>query len=374
MKIIADENIPMVKKVFDHIGEVRLLSGREMNNSAVKDADILLVRSITKVDEKLLAGTNVKFAATATIGEDHIDKEYLKSRNIGFSSAPGSNAQSVAEYVFTALFVLSKKLNFNLRVKTIGIIGVGNVGSRVKKIAEILGLKILLNDPPKKRETGERIYIDLETLLANSDIVTTHVPLNKTGNDATVKLINDNFLSLMKNGSILINSSRGKVMDENAIMNRKIKLTGLILDVWADEPDINTDLLKISDISTPHIAGYSYDGKINGTQMIYEACCKHFGIESKWNIDISDDTLVLNLKKSKELLYDSITKAYPILKDSENLRKIVKKPEEERGGYFDRLRKEYPVRREFANYRVVCDKEKTDEVDILRKLGFKISY
>jgi len=372
MKITADENIPMVKKVFDHIGEVKLVSGRDMNNDILKDSDILLVRSITKVDEKLLNRTNVKFAATATIGEDHIDKEYLKSRNIGFSSAPGSNAQSVAEYVFTALFELSKKYKFNLREKTIGIIGVGNVGSRVKKIAETLGLIILLNDPPKKRETGDPLYIDIETLLANSDIVTTHVPLNKTGNDATYQLINDGFLSLMKDKSILINSSRGKVMDESSIIKNRKKLSGLILDVWADEPDINTDLLKIADITTPHIAGYSYDGKINGTQMIYEACCKYFVIESKWNIDISDDSLVLKLKKSKELLYDAFTKAYPILRDSDNLRKIVKKPKAEQGKYFDKLRKEYPVRREFSNYSVECVKEKKEEIEILEKLGFKL--
>ncbi|MBN2544331.1 MAG: 4-phosphoerythronate dehydrogenase [Spirochaetes bacterium] len=372
MKIIADENIPMVKKVFDHVGEVKLVSGRDMNNNIIKDAEILLVRSITKVDEKLLNNSNIKFAATATIGEDHIDKEYLKSRNIGFSSAPGSNAQSVAEYVFTALFELSKKYKFNLREKSIGIIGVGNVGSRVKKIAETLNMNILLNDPPKKRETGDPLFIDLETLLAGSDIVTVHVPLNKTGCDATFQLINEKFLSLMKNNSILINSSRGKVMEENAIIKNRKKLSGLILDVWANEPDINIDLLKAADIATPHIAGYSYDGKINGTKMIYEACCKHFGIESNWNIDISDNSLVMNLKKSKELLYDAFTQAYPVLRDNDNLKKITEKTKEERGRYFDKLRKEYPVRREFKNYRIECDMEKREEVEILKKLGFII--
>lgn len=371
MKILADENIPMVKDVFSHLGDVTTISGRDIKNEILKDVDVLLVRSITKVNEELLDGTRVKFVATATIGEDHIDKDYLEKKNIVFSSAPGSNAESVAEYVFTALMVLSKKYNFSLKDKTLGIVGVGNVGSRVKRLADILGVKVLLNDPPKRELTGDNSFIDLDYLLKNSDIVTVHVPLNKTGKYPTYQLINDNFLKTMKHGSILINSSRGKVMDESAIISNRERLTGLILDVWADEPYVNETLLKITDIATAHIAGYSYDGKVNGTRMIYEACCRFLGVLPDWKVDISDSSLRIDLTKSNNIVYDAFTQAYPILRDDNELRKILEKPTVEKGKYFDLVRKNYPVRREFENYTVVCKKAQK-ESNVLKNIGFKL--
>lgn len=373
MKILADENIPMVKEVFSHLGDVITISGRKITKEVLveNNIEILLVRSITKVNENLLNGTDVKFVATATIGEDHIDKEYLSKKGIVFSSAPGSNAQSVAEYVFTALMILSKKYNFNLMEKTIGIIGVGNVGSRVKRLADALGIKTLLNDPPKKRETNSKDFIELTELLENSDIVTVHVPLTYSGIDATYELINEKFLKTMKNASILINSSRGKVMNENSIIKHRNKLLGLVLDVWTNEPEINEELLKLSDIGTAHIAGYSYDGKINGTRMIYEACCKFLNIKPDWKIDISDKNLKINLINSDNLIYDAFTKAYPIERDDSELRKIlniIKK--EEKAKYFDLVRKNYPIRREFANYTLIC--KNVPQVNILKKVGFKV--
>ena len=283
MKIIADINIPCVKEIFNEFGEIDLIPGREISNKMIKDADVLLVRSVTKVNKELLSDSKVRFVGTATIGFDHIDIEYLKTNNIFFASAPGSNADSVAEYIISGLLNLSKKFNFNLKDKKVGIIGIGNVGSRVKKRLDILGVECLLNDPPKERETKNRIYLPLKRVLEISDIITVHVPLNKTGIDATYHLINDSFISMMKNNSILFNTSRGKIMDETVIRKNRNKLLALVLDVWETEPEVNIETLEMTDIATPHIAGYSYDGKVRGTEMLYHDLCVFLNKEEKWD-------------------------------------------------------------------------------------------
>jgi len=376
MKIAADVNIPFVKEAFKNFGEVELFPGRDIENKMVKDADILLVRSVTKVNKELLSGTKIKFVATATIGIDHIDIDYLNENKIGFASAPGSNADSVAEYVVSGLLNLSKKYDFNLSEKKAGIIGVGNVGIRVKKRLEILGVECLLNDPPKQRETGNNIYLPLDKVLRSSDIVTVHVPLNKTGIDATLHLINEEFLSKMKKGFILINSSRGKVMNESAIRKSRDKLMALILDVWETEPIVNIDTLNLTDIATPHIAGYSYDGKVRGTEMIYHAACDFFNIEKKWNkteFIKPENDLLIDLRKSNEPIFDAINCAYPIIQDDKNFRGIKNIDLEKHNDFFDKLRKNYPKRREFFNYSLHYDNN-IDKVslDVLSNLGFKI--
>lgn len=377
MKIIADTNIPLVKEAFKDFGEVELISGREINNQKVNDADILLVRSVTKVNKDILEGSNVKFVATATIGFDHVDIEYLKTKNIGFASAPGSNADSVSEYVVSGLLNLSKKHNFNLNEKIVGIIGVGNVGTRVKNRMEILGVKCLLNDPPKKRETNDKIYLSLDDVLKNSDIVSVHVPLNKSGIDSTLQMINKKFISKMNKNSILINTCRGKVMDESEIRKNRDKFLALILDVWETEPQINIDTLQITDIATPHIAGYSYDGKVRGTEMIYEAACGYFKKEKNWDKNKfikPDKELIINLKDLDNSIFDAVNYAYPIMRDDKNLKEIIKIDKEKQGDFFDQLRKKYPIRREFFNYSLKnisnLDKKK---LEVLLNLGFKYS-
>ena len=375
MKIIADQNIPVVKEAFGSLGEVITISGRDMTCSSVKDADVLLVRSITKVDGSLLDNTRIKFVGTATIGTDHVDEKYLSERNICFASAPGSNADSVAEYMVSAILNLEKNKNIKFTGKTIGIIGCGNVGSRVKKRMETIGMNCLVNDPPLERMTGQKGFVSLDELLSSSDMVTVHVPLTKKGDCPTYKMIDDKFLAKMEPGVVLFNTSRGSVMDEEALYANRSRLGALVLDVWNDEPAINMKTLDITDIATPHIAGYSFDGKIRGTAMLYSALCDFLKIEKKTDFSVftqSGDVPPICLKDSGDLLYDVINCAYPVMRDDSDLRRI--KLADNPGGYFDKLRKEYYKRREFFNHTVITGGVKpVKEIEILKNLGFVVS-
>lgn len=359
MQIIADQNIPFVKECFSGIGDVTLTSGRAVTPDLVKDADILLVRSITKVNADLLAGSSVKFVATATIGTEHVDQDYLAGRGIGFASAPGSNANSVAEYIVAALLTLGKKHKFQLEGKSIGVVGVGNVGSKVQKKCAALGMKVVLNDPPLARQTGDAKYRPLQELYG-CDFITMHTPLTKDGSDPTYHLANEQLFAAMKQGAFFFNSSRGKVHDEAALKKamQSGKLGGVVLDVWETEPKVDPWLLKHVDLSTPHIAGYSYDGKVVGMIMIYEACCQHFGLTAPKTaadflpapevpeITITPDQLQ---QDEERIIHDIVQQIYVINRDDFNMREILLQPEDERAAWFDGLRKDYPVRREFQN-------------------------
>jgi len=376
MKIIADGNIPFVEEAFAEFGEVTVVPGRSISRDMLLDASILLVRSITAVDRALLNDTSIKFVATATIGVDHIDIPYLTSNSIGFASAPGSNAQSVAEYIGTALAHLSHTLGFELDQKVLGIIGVGNVGSRVVKVAQALGMTCLLNDPPKQRVAHDGGYVSLDEVLEKSDIVTLHVPLIESGVDKTAHMVNDDFINKMKPGAILINSSRGKVVDEQAVHNNRAKLNALVLDVWAHEPSISCETLDLATIATPHIAGYSFDGKVRGTEMIYEAACVFFRKEKTWNGQVHlgiKPEKTIDVRSSAAPVFEALREAYPIMSDDTRLRKI--KDEQNRGAYFDALRKNYPRRLEFRHFEVLCSpRQKTIAGDILSRLGLLITY
>ncbi|MHB0946114.1 MAG: 4-phosphoerythronate dehydrogenase PdxB [Sedimentisphaerales bacterium] len=374
MKIIADENIPFVKECFSSVGECLTCHGRKISNEILKDADALLVRSITKVDEKLLAGTNVKFVATATIGFEHIDIDYLAKNNIGFSSAPGSNANSVSEYITSAILNLADKYDFDIAKKSIGIIGVGNVGSRVEKKVKALGMKVVLNDPPLARQTGDEKYRPLKEIF-DCDIITCHTPLNSDGIDKTYHLADEAFFKSLKKGAIFINSSRGKVHDTGALKNAISagKLAAAVLDVWENEPNIDIELLEMVDFATPHIAGYSYDGKVAGMIMIYEAFCRHFGVEKTGKIEdflpvpkISEIFIKNNEKKPLRFAVNAL---YDIRKDDFALRLMKNEPAVQRGAFFDALRKNYPVRREFQNTTVRVDDASLKSV--FEELGFK---
>ena len=374
MKIIADENIPFVKECFSSVGDCQTCHGRKISNEILKDADALLVRSITKVDEKLLAGTSVKFVATATIGFEHIDINYLKKNNIGFSSAPGSNANSVSEYITSAILNLADKHNFDIAKKSIGIIGVGNVGSRVEKKAKTLGMKVVLNDPPLARKTGDEKYRPLKEIF-DCDIITCHTPLISAGIDKTYHLADEAFFKSLKKDAIFINSSRGKVHDTSALKNaiRSGSLAACVLDVWENEPSIDVELLALVDFATPHIAGYSYDGKVAGMIMIYEAFCRHFGVEIKHKIEdflprpqISEIFIKNSVKKP--LLF-AVNTLYDIRKDDAALRRAKDEPADKRGAFFDGLRKNYPVRREFQNTIIHVDDASLKSV--FEGLGFK---
>lgn len=381
MKIIADQNIPFVKECFSSIGDVTLTGGREVTPALVKDADVLLVRSITKVNEALLDGSSVKFVATATIGTDHIDQDYLAAKGIGFASAPGSNANSVAEYIVAALLVLGKKHQFRLEGKSIGVVGVGNVGSKVAHKCAALGMTVVLNDPPLARETGDDKYRPLEEVY-DCDFITMHTPLTKGGQDATYHLAGEAFFDSLKDGAVFLNSSRGKVQDEAALKNamQSGKLAAVVLDVWETEPNVDPWLLQNVDLSTPHIAGYSYDGKVGGMTMIYEACCEHFGLHASQTaqdflpapevaeIVITPEQLA---QDEERILHDTVQQVYVINRDDFNMREILLQPEDDRPAWFDMLRKEYPIRREFQNTRIVLPGVDCCLVNKVAGIGFK---
>jgi erythronate-4-phosphate dehydrogenase len=356
MKIVADQSIPLASKVFSHLGDMVTVPGREITPEIVRDAGILLVRSVTRVDQDLLHGSSVRFVATATTGIDHVDTEYLESHSIGFAYAPGSNARSVAEYVFAALVYCSRKYSFSLREKVMGIVGVGNIGRRVLSRARILGMECLCNDPPRARREGPEGFVPLDELLSRADIVTLHVPLTHRGIDATLRMVDKAFISRMKSGAFLINTSRGKIVDEEALKETRGRLGGLVLDVWNNEPAIDTELLAVAGCATPHIAGYSYDGKINGTGMVYRAVCEFLGVRQHWkpsgHLDRVPVQEIVLSPACSDPVGDSIMQAYPIHRDDAGLRKVAAMPREEQPAYFDSLRSNYPRRLEFNHFRL----------------------
>ena len=377
MKLIADENISFGKEAFSEFGEVTFAHGREINNDMLKNADALITRSITKVNEELLAGTNVKFVGTATIGTDHIDLDYLKGNGIAFSSAAGCNSNAVKEYVLAAVSHIFSKEGVDLAGKSIGIIGVGNIGSKLAAISESIGLEVVRNDPPLQRETGSNIYSDLEDALA-CNIISCHVPLNPEGIDKTFHLINEESLRLIKPGALLINSSRGPVVDNNALLARLEKQKDLFstLDVWENEPGINNDLMNIVNLATPHIAGYSLEGKVNGTTMIYNALCDYLGTDHSWSPqmpEIQHRQIDISRAESKlDLLNALFNHSYPIIEDDKLLREQNSVPEHQRGSHFDGLRKNYRFRRELQNYEVSGSQVKKEHRKIITDLGINI--
>jgi len=374
LKILVDENIAFADSAFNLLGEVKLISGREITNKSLKDKDILIVRSITKVDEDLLKNTPVKFVGTSTIGTDHIDLEYLDKQKIYFADAKGCNAFSVAEYVVAALLNIASRYDFELKGKSIGIVGVGNVGSKVAYFAEALGMKVILNDPPLKRSGDKRNFADLDEILS-CDVITLHTPLNLSGIDKTFHLINKENLNKIKNGTIIINSSRGAVINNydllNEIENKNLKV---VLDVWENEPDINEELLKKVLIATPHIAGYSYEGKVNGTKIIYKSLCSYLQKEPVFNFNLNKpDNFRLNLTNEDKVernLNNIIDQIYPIRRDDIKMKKSVMMTQLERIKFFDLQRKNYPVRREFNNYYIISENMNNDVKSILSKLRF----
>lgn len=362
MRIVADENIPYVAEAFERLGSVKTLSGRKMTREVLAEADVLLVRSITPVNEALLAGTPVRFVGTATIGFDHVDTAYLQRHGIAFATAAGSNANSVAEYIMAALLVLAERLNLRLEGRTLGVVGYGNVGTKVVRYAtQALGMKVLVNDPPLQRQGVAIDFVDLERVLAESDAVTLHVPLTKEGPDRTHRLIDAAHLARMKPGAILLNSSRGSVVvgEDLGAALADGRLRAAVLDVWENEPTIDPALLRRVALATPHIAGYSFDGKVAGTQMLFDALCRHLRISDKfvnWSqlVPSAEDPVIRFEPTGDDQadLRQILRRIYDIEADDARLRRLADLPADQQGPYFDKLRKEYPVRREAWNYRV----------------------
>jgi erythronate-4-phosphate dehydrogenase len=383
-QILADENMPHAASYFSRLGEVRLAAGRAITPELVRDADLLMVRSVTRVNAALLAGSRVRYVGTATIGTDHIDQAWLAAQGIGFAAAPGCNAESVGNWVGAALAFAAGRLGRPLAECSLGVIGAGHTGSRAARIGEALGMKVRLCDPPLARQTGDSRYRPLAELL-DCDFLTLHVPLTRAGADPTWRLIDEGIIESLRPGAVILNPSRGGVIDEAALLRRLAagRLGGTILDAWEGEPAINPALLGRSLLATPHVAGYSYDGKLAGTRMIYEAACRHLGIDPH---PVETDTpapaiLRLNLsaagREFESLAAEAILCAYPIWRDDADLRRSVNRltPPAARaavGAAFDALRKHYPLRREFAATRLCLTAAPAEWLDRLRRIGFSI--
>ncbi len=373
MKIIIDDKIPYIHGAFEGVAEVIYLPGAKTTAEIAKDADAIVTRTRTICNEKLLAGSSVKFIATATIGYDHIDTDYCDANGISWTNAPGCNSKSVEQYIASTLTVLAEKNDWNLSEKCIGVVGVGNVGSKVARVAEILGMKVLLNDPPRERAEGSKKFVSIETIRNEADIITLHVPLNMKGEDATYHLANAEFLSGLKKKPVLINSCRGEVTETNAVKSalKNGNISAFVCDCWENEPDLDLELLSLTEIATPHIAGYSKDGKATGTFMSVQAISDFFKLGlNDWQpegvelpeqpiIEIDGAGLTEHQVISKAILH-----TYDIRNDDKTFRSNVEQ--------FEQLRGDYPTRREFPAFTIIAKNIKTETLEKLSKFGFNI--
>ena len=340
MKIVADRHIPFLEGVFEPYAEVVYIDGRAITHDDIVDADALVIRTRTRCNAALLDGTRVRMIATATIGTDHIDLDYCREKGIEVHNAEGCNAGGVMQYVFSAIYGVAARKSIKIDNMTIGIVGVGHVGSKVEAMARYLGLDVLLCDPPRAEKEGPEAFCSLDYLLANSHVVTMHVPLDET----TRKMADEEFFRMMQPGAIFINASRGEVVDDDALVQAIPKLGAVVIDTWNNEPDVNADLIEMVDIATPHIAGYSYQGKQNGTASAVQSVARHFGIEPLYDYypeaDIPDhDPLQLDLKDKTHGERAAVFQYnYPIFTDDFRFRM---EPDS-----FEKLRSEYQYRRE----------------------------
>lgn len=379
LQIVADENIPLLAEAFGEFGNVRAFAGRQITASTVANADILLVRSITPVGAELLRASRVRFVGTATAGIDHVDTQWLSNKGIEFASASGSNAESVAQYVAAALFQFRGQLGRPLRGSTIGIVGVGHCGSRVERIARALGMEPLLCDPPLARATDDTRFSPLEKL-RGCDYLTLHVPLTLSGADRTEGLIDSEFLASMNPRAVVINAARGGVLDEAALIMALSagKLSGAAIDAWFGEPRISLETLHSAMIATPHIAGYSIDGKLRGTAMIHDALARFLGRESAWSpsevLPPVANEVRLDAKPDdhESALAEVIEKVYAIGRDDARLREIENFEPDERAATFDRLRRDYPRRREFQATRLMISESDAPLREAAEGLGFSV--
>ncbi len=377
MIILADKSNPFIAEACGKLGLVRLFESTDFDNSLLHECDALISRSTLKINRDLLHNSSVRFVATATSGFDHVDVRYLQENGIGFAYAPGCNARSVAEYIVTALFLVAARHGFDLRGKSVGIIGVGHVGAEVERMVRALEMVPVLNDPPLAAETGDPRYRPLSEALA-ADIVTLHVPLTSHGPWPTTKMIGKREFAFMKEGAVFLNTSRGGVVDHDALIEavRQGRLGAVVLDVHENEPVFRTDVLDYVDVATPHVAGHAYDGKIRGTQMVYEALCAFLNVSPTWDYrkHIETDIPLPRPALHPDLslwyrLFRIIRHVCPIDQDDRKLRELADLPDSERGTAFHRYRNHYAARREFSAYKLIGDYP-PDETHVLEALGF----
>jgi erythronate-4-phosphate dehydrogenase len=374
VKILVDENMPYARELFSRTGTVVAVPGRPVPQAELDDADGLMVRSVTKVNAELLSGKPVKFVGTATAGTDHIDEAFLQEQGIAFSAAPGCNAIAVVEYVFSSLLLLAERDGFLLKDRTVGIVGVGNVGGRLQARLEALGIKTLLCDPPRADRGDDGEFLPLSTLVADADILTFHTPLYKQGDYKTLHLADEALLKALKPGTILINACRGPVVDNAALLKVLEKRDDLsvILDVWEPEPELSLPLLAKVDIATAHIAGYTLEGKARGTTQVFEAWTAFLGKPQQVALDTllpapEFGQITLHGELDQPTLKRLVHLVYDVRRDDAPLRAVAAIP-----GEFDRLRKNYLERREWSSLQVLCDVEPV--AALLKKLGFNAVF
>jgi erythronate-4-phosphate dehydrogenase len=375
LRIVADAHIPYLQGVLEPFAQVDYLPGSGITNRHLTKADALIIRTRTHCRRDLLHGTAVQLVATATIGFDHIDTDFLESRGIAWFHAPGCNAGSVMQYVASALASWRIATGISLSGLTIGIIGAGHVGSQVAQLSKALGMKTLLNDPPRSISEGSERFCELKELLEESDIVTLHVPLHHQEPFGTFHMADDDFFAVLKRKPILINTSRGGVVDNQSLIRAMAsgKISGFIADVWEDEPRVDLNLLSKAFLGTPHIAGYSADGKANGTSACVRAVSRHFGLGiDNWVAEglpePKEPAISLNSsgKSPEELLCEAFLFTYDINMDDRFFRAAP--------GDFEKLRDRYPVRREPGAYRVGLNPENAEMRRFFEQAGFFRTY
>lgn len=360
MRIVADENIPLLDEFFARFGAIERLPGRAIEARHVRDADILLVRSVTTVNRALLEDSRVRFIGTCTIGTDHLDLPYLTDSDIAWANAPGCNARGVVDYVLGSLLSLAESEGVRLSEKVYGVIGAGQVGGRLVKVLQDLGWKLLVCDPPRQRIEGGD-FVDLNHVLAESDVISLHTPLTRSGDHPTYHLMDERRLRMLKPGAWLINASRGAVVDNTAL--RDLLAQGerlkVVLDVWENEPLVDVALAERCHLVTPHVAGYSLDGKLRGTAQIYRACCQYLQTAEQVSLDdlqpasgLAELTLNAPVVDPDWALALICRSVYDPRRDNADFRRGLTGTADDRRQYFDSLRRHYPVRREIDGLRV----------------------
>jgi len=380
VKIVCASSVLFGREAFETLGEVVVLPDGEIGPAALKGADALIVRSKTDITEALLGACDVSFVGTATAGTDHLDVDYLNHRMIGWCAAPGCNANSVAEYVLTALLCLAGRHDLELAGRKIGVIGVGQVGGRVAQQAQVLGLEPLRNDPPLQMATGDPNFLPLDYVLRNADFVTLHVPLTTGGPFPTRHMVNCRFFARARGGLTFINTARGEVVEAEALRDALEHgvLARLVLDVWEREPEIAPELLARTDLATPHIAGYSFEGRLNGTLAVYREACHFFEIEGSWMPDellfppapeISLDARGLT---DEAVLREITRRAYDIEADDRALRAGIGADATAAALHFEQLRRNYPPRREFTAVKLRIAHAEPALLEKVAALGFQV--
>lgn len=353
-KILCDENIAFAPEAFSTIGQVALSHGRLITREMVREYDIVLVRSITRINEELLKGSAVSFVGTATIGRDHVDENYLHEKNIAFADAKGCNAQAVAEYILAAVAKLWHSRGRDFTGCSAGIIGYGNIGKKVAAILSSIGFTVYINDPPLEEESAEDFYVSLNAALS-ADIVTFHTPYTRDGAYPTHHLLNEQTAEFIKPGAVVVNASRGEVVETNtALKLHTEKGVTLITDVWENEPDVSSDHIRSSLYSSPHIAGYTHRGKIQGTVLLYDSLCAFLGKEPIWNPEYPvppENLLMPEVRTCKpEDIYGATSVIDRLEDDTAAMKKMIEFNRAASGVYFDELRKNYPLRYELTDF------------------------